>query len=86
MSLAPEDLTSQLDRIAAHLDEARAAVALITEGDPSAMQELKPEENPMQHELVAEPFDQRDGWVDVPRRPGLGVEVDEAVLRRYRLG
>jgi predicted NBD/HSP70 family sugar kinase len=40
MSLAPEDLTSQLDRIAAHLDEARAAVALITEGDPSAMQEL----------------------------------------------
>jgi hypothetical protein len=40
MSLAPEDLVAQLDRIATHLDEARAAVALIEEGDPSAMQEL----------------------------------------------
>lgn len=40
MSLAPEDLVTQLDRIALHVDEARAAVALIGEGDPSAMQEL----------------------------------------------
>jgi hypothetical protein len=40
MSLAPEDLVTSLDRIAAHVDEARAAVALIGEGDPSAMQEL----------------------------------------------
>ncbi len=40
MSLAPEDLTATLDRIAAHVDEARAAVALMQEGDPSAMQEL----------------------------------------------
>ena len=40
MSLAPEDITTQLDRIGAHLEEARAAVALIQEGDPSAMQEL----------------------------------------------
>jgi hypothetical protein len=40
MSLAPEDITLQLDRIGTHLEEARAAVALIQEGDPSAMQEL----------------------------------------------
>jgi hypothetical protein len=40
MSLAPEDLVTQLDHIAVHVDEARAAVALIGEGDPSAMQEL----------------------------------------------
>jgi hypothetical protein len=40
MSLVPGDIATQLDRIAAHLDEARAAVALIEEGDPSAMQEL----------------------------------------------
>ena len=40
MSLAPEDLVTQLDRIAVHVDEARSAVALIGEGDPSAMQEL----------------------------------------------
>jgi hypothetical protein len=40
MSLAPQDIATQLDRIATHLDEARAAVAPIEEGDPSAMQEL----------------------------------------------
>jgi hypothetical protein len=40
MSLAPSDLISLLDRIDAHVDEARAAVALIQEGDASAMQEL----------------------------------------------
>ena len=40
MSLAPDDLVASLDRIAAHVDEARAAAALIGEGDPSAMQEL----------------------------------------------
>jgi hypothetical protein len=40
MSLAPEDIATQLDRIDTHLEEARAAVALIEEGDPSAMQEL----------------------------------------------
>ncbi len=40
MSLAPEDLVSTLDRITAHVEEARAAVALIGDGDPSAMQEL----------------------------------------------
>lgn len=48
--------------------------------------ELKPEENVMQHELVSEPFKQRDGWVDVPvDKPGLGIEVDESVVTRYRL-
>lgn len=47
--------------------------------------ELKPEENPMQHELVSEPIVQRDGWVEVPRAPGLGVEVNEKVVAKYRL-
>jgi len=40
MSLAPDDLTSQLDRIAAHVEEARAAVALIEDGDATALAEL----------------------------------------------
>ena len=39
----------------------------------------------MQHELVEEPFAQHDGWIDVPRKPGLGVDVREEVLARYRL-
>jgi L-alanine-DL-glutamate epimerase-like enolase superfamily enzyme len=47
--------------------------------------EMKPIPNPMQDELVTEPFRQDDGWITVPRRPGLGVDVDEKVLQKYRL-
>jgi L-alanine-DL-glutamate epimerase-like enolase superfamily enzyme len=46
--------------------------------------ELKPLPSPMQHELVKNPIQQVDGWVRPPEGPGLGVEVDEAVVRRYR--
>jgi L-alanine-DL-glutamate epimerase-like enolase superfamily enzyme len=38
----------------------------------------------MQHELVEEPFVQREGWIDVPVKPGLGVEPLESVLQKYR--
>jgi L-alanine-DL-glutamate epimerase-like enolase superfamily enzyme len=47
--------------------------------------ELKPESSPMQTELVAEPFQQRDGTVDIPTAPGLGVEVNQEVVDRYLL-
>ena len=45
--------------------------------------ELKPNPSPMQHELVAVPFEQRDGRIAVPDAPGLGIEVDEGTVRRY---
>jgi len=45
--------------------------------------ELKPLPSPMQHELVTNPIEQKDGWVTVPEGPGLGVEVDERVVRKY---
>ena len=46
--------------------------------------ELKPEENPMQHELVESPIEQRGGWVEPLDGPGLGIEVRESVVERYR--
>jgi L-alanine-DL-glutamate epimerase-like enolase superfamily enzyme len=46
--------------------------------------ELKPEENPMQHELVAAPIGQHEGWVTGLVGPGLGIDVDESVVARYR--
>jgi L-alanine-DL-glutamate epimerase-like enolase superfamily enzyme len=46
--------------------------------------ELKPVPSPMQHELVRNPIEQVDGWVSPPEGPGLGVEVDESVVARYR--
>lgn len=45
--------------------------------------ELKPEPSPMQHELVSDPIEMHDGWIEVRDAPGLGVTVDETVVRRY---
>ena len=47
--------------------------------------ELKPLRNPMQHDLVPEPVTHVDGWVYPPTSaPGLGIDVDESVIDRYR--
>jgi D-galactarolactone cycloisomerase len=40
--------------------------------------------HPFRRELVSEPIQQFDGWVEIPSKPGLGVEVDRATLDRYR--
>ncbi len=40
--------------------------------------------HPFRRELVAAPIEQRDGWVEIPTRPGLGIEIDREVLARYR--
>lgn len=47
--------------------------------------EFKPLRNPMQHDLVPEPIEHVDGWVYPPLgRPGLGIDVQEDVVNRYR--
>jgi L-alanine-DL-glutamate epimerase-like enolase superfamily enzyme len=38
----------------------------------------------MQHDLVAEPLDHRGGWFEPPTKPGLGIEVIDEVVERYR--
>lgn len=37
-----------------------------------------------EHDLLAEPLDFRDGSMQAPDKPGLGVELDESALARYR--
>ena len=46
--------------------------------------EVKPLRNPMQHELVPEPIEHVDGWFYPPTKPGLGIDVSEDVVDRYR--
>lgn len=46
--------------------------------------EFKPLRNPMQHDLVTEPFEHKDGWIYPPNRPGLGIEIIEDVVNKYR--
>jgi L-alanine-DL-glutamate epimerase-like enolase superfamily enzyme len=60
-----------------------ASLQLAAASDNVLLMELKPLPSPMQHELVRNPIDQHDGWVVPPDGPGLGVEVDEAVVRGY---
>jgi L-alanine-DL-glutamate epimerase-like enolase superfamily enzyme len=60
-----------------------AALHVLAVAPTTYVFELKPDPNPMQHELVAAPFEMRDGVVAVPSAPGLGVDVDEAAVRRY---
>lgn len=46
--------------------------------------ELKPIENPMQHQLVETPFGHEGGWINVPTSPGLGIEVIDRVVQKFR--
>jgi len=39
--------------------------------------------HPFRERLTDRPLRQKDGWVEVPRRPGLGVEVSREVVRQY---
>jgi D-galactarolactone cycloisomerase len=44
--------------------------------------EIDQSENPWRNGLAREPFEIKDGAVAVPTRPGLGIEVDEDLVRR----
>lgn len=41
------------------------------------------QETELNQRLVAERFPLRDGMVDIPNRPGLGVELDDDALQHY---
>lgn len=62
-----------------------ASLHLSAATSASEVFELKPIENPMQHELVETPIWHENGEVRVPHGPGLGVVPLEAVIQRYRL-
>lgn len=47
--------------------------------------EFKPLANPMQNDLITEPFIHSEGWVYPPLgKPGLGVEIIDDVIEKYR--
>jgi L-alanine-DL-glutamate epimerase-like enolase superfamily enzyme len=60
-----------------------ASIALSASTPRCLLQELKPDENPMQHELITEPFTHKNGKIGVPSKPGLGVEVIEKTVQKY---
>ncbi len=60
-----------------------AALHLATAASNTLLFELKPVPSPMQDELVINPIHQSGGWVSAPTGPGLGIDVDESVVRHY---
>ena len=40
--------------------------------------------HPFRQQLITQPIGLQDGWVQIPDGPGLGIEVDRAVVGRYR--
>ena len=36
-------------------------------------------------ELCENPIEMKDGYIDVPQGPGLGVEINEATIAKYRV-
>jgi L-alanine-DL-glutamate epimerase-like enolase superfamily enzyme len=61
-----------------------ASLAISFSSSACKLFELKPLRNPMQHDLVTHPFEHVDGWMYPPTGPGLGIEVLDEVVDRYR--
>ena len=39
--------------------------------------------HPFRNELTDYPLRQREGWVEIPQKPGLGIEVSKDVIKRF---
>lgn len=61
------------------------SIALSATSDRVLLQELKPDTNPMQDDLVSEPIRAVGGMVSVPTGPGIGVVPDLGVIEHYLL-
>jgi L-rhamnonate dehydratase len=47
--------------------------------------EFNTSQGPLSREMVKEPLSMQDGYLAVPSGPGLGVEVNEQTIERYRI-
>ena len=62
-----------------------ASVHLLASSRSGWCMDFKPHESPMQHELVSDPWVQKDGYLKVREKPGLGVTVREDVGQEVRI-
>jgi D-galactarolactone cycloisomerase len=51
---------------------------------PEPILEFDRSSHPFRVQLITRPIQQVGGWVEIPSGPGLGVEVDRAVLEKHR--
>jgi len=60
-----------------------ASIHLIAAIPHAPFLEFSVTESGIRKELLAEPFVQKDGFVDVPQKPGLGIEINPEVIKKY---
>jgi L-alanine-DL-glutamate epimerase-like enolase superfamily enzyme len=60
-----------------------ACLHLIAAIPNSLFLEYSVTDSPLRRELLAEPFQVIGGSVAVPQKPGLGIEINRAVLKKY---
>jgi len=60
-----------------------ASVHLLASSTHGLTLDFKPHPSPMQHELVTDPWVQKDGYLEVRSAPGLGVTVREEAVAKY---
>ena len=60
-----------------------AALHLLAISNRGLAADFKPHESPMQHELVRDPWVQKDGNLTIRDKPGLGVDVREEIVQKY---
>jgi len=41
-------------------------------------------DTPIRKEMLVEDFKLKDGYVEVPQKPGLGIEINEDAIEKYR--
>ena len=49
------------------------------------MLEFEQTPNPLRDTLAKEPIEQKKGIVKVPNGPGLGIEIDREILKKYKV-
>ncbi len=52
-------------------------------GGDEPIQEFDTYENPFRDEIVTRKFELKDGYFDVPTGPGLGIEINEEIIKKY---
>ena len=77
MMVAPHAFSSAITLV--------ASMHLLASMPNGLLLEFDQNPNALRAELLQEPIKAEDGFVKVPERPGLGVELDPAVVERYRV-
>ena len=60
-----------------------ASIQLIAAIPHAPFLEFSVTESAIRKELLVNPFKQKDGFVEVPQTPGLGIELNPDIIRKY---